>query len=301
MRNTLRTCIVGLLVVMMTINPAWACHYCGGGGWHGGYYQYRGPVYYSGCGGGGSSCCGGGYVVVDDCDSCQPCGGCGSMRNSRDGKRSGKGIARTNACRAGRTGTADERKTGRRRPTPQQPAHVDRPVENTPAPRIANATPARRSAAMMNALPTNEPTPPMPPRKAIYLIRRHRCHPSQRAEQPAERRCERPRPHRQRRPTTCSAHHAAEPAAPAEKPGGSASDHAAGRAAGHAACRHRRPVRYASDTRRNRRQHQPSSSGCTRSHAGCTSCRGKERGKEGRRHFRQLRRRAERSRRPGER
>ena len=49
MRNTLRTCLVGFLVLIMTVNPAVACHSCGGG-WGGGYY-YSGPAYYGGYGG----------------------------------------------------------------------------------------------------------------------------------------------------------------------------------------------------------------------------------------------------------
>src|SRR5690242_2761245 len=86
MRRTLRTYLVGFCVMTMTINPALACHNCGGGGdWRGGH-RYGGPAYCGGyysqasyggyydggyCGG-----CGGCYEVVDDCcgGGCSSCG-----------------------------------------------------------------------------------------------------------------------------------------------------------------------------------------------------------------------------------
>jgi len=81
MRNTLRTFIVGLMICGLTINPAAACRFCGGGG-HGSYsYQ---PVYHShgDCGGCGvvvHDPCGdcGGCASSDDCGSCDGCDSCG--------------------------------------------------------------------------------------------------------------------------------------------------------------------------------------------------------------------------------
>jgi hypothetical protein len=61
MRFILRTSLVCLLVAVMIVPSALACHFCGGGGW-GGRYS-RGPVYYSSSYGG--DCCGG-YTVVHD-------------------------------------------------------------------------------------------------------------------------------------------------------------------------------------------------------------------------------------------
>src|SRR5262245_60641028 len=88
MRKKLQTCLVGLCITVMIINPVLAC--CGGwgGGWSGGYYggyHSCGPVYYgptySGCGG-----CGGCYeVVVDDC-----CGGCSSVAKVTGGSSGGR-------------------------------------------------------------------------------------------------------------------------------------------------------------------------------------------------------------------
>ena len=60
MRSTLRMFVVGSMVLALALNPAYACHYCGG--W-GGYYGYGGYGHYGyDCGGYGG--CGGCEVVV---------------------------------------------------------------------------------------------------------------------------------------------------------------------------------------------------------------------------------------------
>ena len=143
MRNSLRTYLVGLLSVLMCVNPAAACHFCGGGGgspWGGGYQPYAygpayyGPVAYSGGCAGCGGCNGCGYaVVVDECNSCQPCGGCGSsggiVTESAPAESTGHPApaAPTEATQQAPTPAATQ---------PPAPAHVDRPVDNTPAPTL---------------------------------------------------------------------------------------------------------------------------------------------------------------------
>jgi hypothetical protein len=97
MRNSLRTFVVVLMISALTVNPAVACHYCGG--YWGGYY---------GCGG-----CGGCEVVVHDDCGCGACGSCDGIVVEGDGAKAA--------------------------PTevpPQQPATVDRPVDDGPAPTL---------------------------------------------------------------------------------------------------------------------------------------------------------------------
>ena len=170
MRNSLRTSLVGLLSVMMLVNPAAACHFCGGGGagspWGGGYQPYGyspayyGPVSYGGgCGG-----CGGAVVVVDECSGCQPCGGCGSSEGVV--KESAPAESTNQPAPAAPIEAVSELPAAA--PTqPQQPAHVDRPVDNTPAPTLPPA-PAPASSDMP-PLPDNENSPPpMPPANDLF-------------------------------------------------------------------------------------------------------------------------------------
>ena len=70
MRNALRMFVVGLMIVGLSVNPAVACHFCGGG-----FFSSYAPVYYGGYGCGGCGGCG--VVVYDDCGGCGDCGSCG--------------------------------------------------------------------------------------------------------------------------------------------------------------------------------------------------------------------------------
>ena len=152
MRNSLRTCVVGLLSVMMTFNPAVACHYCGGG-W-GGYRNY-GPVYYGpvvyggGCGGCGYE------VVVDDCSGCNPCGGCGTV------------VTESAPVETLHQPTVAPTPAQPATPAqPQQPAHVDRPVDTAPAPQLPTNPPMPPQAEP--PLPDQETNPPMPPANDLF-------------------------------------------------------------------------------------------------------------------------------------
>jgi hypothetical protein len=89
MQRLMRSILVALLVAMLTISPATACHYCGGYG--GGGYYYTSGDYGGDCGGCGSgysessydSCCGGEVVVSEGCGDCG--GGCEGCEGGCEG------------------------------------------------------------------------------------------------------------------------------------------------------------------------------------------------------------------------
>jgi hypothetical protein len=101
MRRTIRTTVVAVLIVLMTINPAWAWQWFRGGcgGWGGGYHSYGYHSSYS-CGsyGGYGGYYGGsyGYAPLAYDSGCGGCGhgysdgGCGGYGYS-DGGCSGCG------------------------------------------------------------------------------------------------------------------------------------------------------------------------------------------------------------------
>lgn len=165
MRNTLRTCTASFLVLVMIVNPAWACHSCGGG-WGGGY-QYYGPMYYGGCGGCGT------VVVVDNCGGCQPscCGSSGTVTSS-------------NAPAAHEPAPAAPTETKSPEPAQpvQQPAHVERPIDNAPAPSVPATEPA---APAVPPLPDQESNPPMPPADDLFNSTPPATPPAAPAEAPA--------------------------------------------------------------------------------------------------------------------
>lgn len=77
MVKLMRLMLVAFLVATLTISPAVACHYCGGG-FGGGHYS---GGYYTGCHAGGyyeSGCCGGAVVVESGCGDCGGCSDCGA-------------------------------------------------------------------------------------------------------------------------------------------------------------------------------------------------------------------------------
>lgn len=97
MRNSLRTFVVALMVLAMTLNPAAACRF-----FHGAWGGYG-----DGCG----SCCGCETVVYEDCGGCDSC--------------DGVVIQDSEALHEPAPALPLE---------PQQPATVDRPIETRPAP-----------------------------------------------------------------------------------------------------------------------------------------------------------------------
>jgi hypothetical protein len=163
MRNTLRTYVVSSLIAVMTINPAWACHGCGG--WGGGY---GGPVYYGssnyggGCCGGWSGCCGG-YEVVSECESCQSCGecsSCGSVTSERPSDASSHRSSQSPSKMDSQPTMAAPPAVQPEMPNPpQQPAKVERPVDNTPAPTLPST---QAPAQPQVPLPNSESNPPAP-------------------------------------------------------------------------------------------------------------------------------------------
>jgi hypothetical protein len=183
MRNTLRTYVVSFLVLIMTINPAWACRSCGGGGggWNGGYTYsqptYYAPVYYGGWNG-CSSCST--AVVVDSCSSCQPCGGCSScgtvVSEGAPVESSSNSETKAPTEAAPDTHTQEARPAG---PTeveqampaaPQQPAKVERPIDNTPAPTLPSTPPAAPAAQPGIPLPDAESGQPQPPANDLFNL-----------------------------------------------------------------------------------------------------------------------------------
>jgi hypothetical protein len=132
MRSLTRIFVVGLMVVALCVNPAIACHYCGGywGGYYDGYYGYYGY----GCGECGG--CGGCEVVVYD-----NCGGCGSC--------DGVVVEEHGAKAAPEPAPAAPAEPPAPAPQPQQPATVERPVDEAPAPSLPAPTE-----------PEPQPTPP---------------------------------------------------------------------------------------------------------------------------------------------
>ena len=168
MRRTLRTYLVGLCVVSLIANPALACHSCGGG-WGGGYRYsapvYYGPVsyggYYDGCGG-----CGGCEVVVSDC-----CGGCNSCDTSSEPSTtsdhdSKSSIHQREAAPTEAAPPMDFKPTPMQAP-PRQPAQVERPIENTPAPQLPATTPPA-AVEPEPPLPADETLNPAPPQDDLF-------------------------------------------------------------------------------------------------------------------------------------
>jgi len=211
MRNTLRAYIVGFLVLIMVINPAWACHHCGGG-WGGGY-QYYGPVYYGGCGGCGGC---GTVVVVDDCCGSTPC--CGSTEGATT---SSVPAAHEPAPSA----PAEQWEPAQPAPAPvrpaapvEQPAKVERPIDNTPAPSVPPQQPVEAAQPAMPPLPDQEANPPMPPADDLFSP------PAEKPAAPAETPAASPAVPPQTPPAATddlfggSTTPAEQPAAPAEKP-----------------------------------------------------------------------------------
>jgi hypothetical protein len=118
MRSSLRMFVVGSMVLALALNPAYACHYCGGG-W-GGYYgnYYGGYGYGYDCGGCGG-CDGCGVVVDDGCGGCDSCEGVVVEEH-------GAAAAPELAPQAPPEAPVQ----------PQQPATVDRPIDAEPAPSL---------------------------------------------------------------------------------------------------------------------------------------------------------------------
>jgi hypothetical protein len=131
MRITARTILTCLIILAMSFNPAVACRSCHSH-W-GGYHSY-GSVY-SDCG----DCGGCATVVYEDC-----CGGCDSC----DGAVIEEGAGEAEKAPApAEAATAPE--------APEQPATVDRPLEEAPAPVLPPSPP---SDDLFNG--TEEATPP---------------------------------------------------------------------------------------------------------------------------------------------
>ena len=152
MRNSLRTYFVGLLVAIMTINPAVANRYCGGG-----YQRYSGPVYYSGCCGGWNNCCG--YeVVVDDCGACHPCGDCNPCGTVVKESAPAEPMHEPTPAQPMNVEPAIPAQ-------PQQPAQVERPVDIAPAPALP---PQPAPTPPQVPLPNDEFTPPTPPSDNLF-------------------------------------------------------------------------------------------------------------------------------------
>jgi hypothetical protein len=170
MRRALRTFVIGVLVFMMSVNPAWAWHWFGGGyggcgsygggyhssyyhgGWHG-YYGgscgYAPLSYYSshnyGCGGCGASYGGG-------CDGCgySGCSGCGGYSDASYGCGGpvieGSVVAPEMAPEQPANGAA----------TAPAPQWRERPADATPTPELpADPTPEATTPADIE-----QPTPP---------------------------------------------------------------------------------------------------------------------------------------------
>lgn len=128
MRSSLRMFAVGSMVLALTLNPAYACHYCGGGwgGYYGGYYGGYSSYYGYGYDCGGCGGCGGcGAVVHDDCGSCDSCGGCDSCE--------GDVVEEHGAVAAPEMAPQAPPETPIQ---PQRPATVDRPIDAAPAPSL---------------------------------------------------------------------------------------------------------------------------------------------------------------------
>jgi hypothetical protein len=170
MRRILRTCLVGLCVLVMTINPAWACRYCGGG-WGGGY-RSSGPVYYGyggyggGCGGSGGyygGCGGCGYAeVVDDCcgSSCDGCGQSGAVIDQ------GLSEPSHQPTKAAPTEAEEMRAPSTAPAQPERPSRVERPVDSAPAPALPAGPP--QPVPPNVPLPSDENAPPTPPSNDLF-------------------------------------------------------------------------------------------------------------------------------------
>jgi hypothetical protein len=121
--------IVGLMVTALTLNPAIACHFCGGGWNGGGYYGYY-PAYdsySSGCGD-----CGGCEVVVDDCGGCGGCDSCGGCDACGVEVKDGESDAAPEAAPQAPPETRADERPQLPATQPEQPATVDRPVDAAP-------------------------------------------------------------------------------------------------------------------------------------------------------------------------
>ena len=174
MQRIVRTILVGVLVFMMSFNPAAAWHHWGGGGYYGGgycgnYYGYcrsYGPVYsscYNGpsgyrgsygyqrvvysepyCGGCGScGSCGGDCGSCGGCDGCSSCDNCGSCG----------GVVIESSPHVYQETAPQAPAEMRTLPTP--PATVNKPMETTPAPTLPT------EPAPLPERPA-EPLPPTP-------------------------------------------------------------------------------------------------------------------------------------------
>jgi SLA1 homology domain 1, SHD1 len=129
MRQLMRSFVVGVMIMALSLQPAAAWYYggCGGcGSYGGGYYV---PVQ--------GGCCGGDIVVhhhdcCGGCGSCEPCGGCGPCEggmmddHQREPARAPSPPADEERMEAG----------------PREPAAVDRPVDRTPPPEQPTLPPA---------------------------------------------------------------------------------------------------------------------------------------------------------------
>lgn len=195
MQRTVRTILVGVMVFLMSFNPAAAWHhwgggyrggYCGGGGNYYGYYRsnwsgysscgyggervvYSSDPYCGGCGGCGSceSCGSGCSSCGGDCGSCggSSCGGCGSCESGSSCDGCGPGGAVIEFTPHVYQETAPTPPSDMRmHPTqPTPPATVNKPMETTPVPTLPPepaTMPAEESVQPMPA-ETTETTDPL--------------------------------------------------------------------------------------------------------------------------------------------